>query len=245
MQQEEFQNDLIGALDLSNLKLQSPHHAQLIVAQKKTSPNAKTHRAGDWVCMICNNLNYSFRKVCNRCQIQSKRQNLLQSLMLLNEPGSLQNSFSDSDEQVQKYAAPPKRRVPFGDLTNTMGSDSNTPNLLMESLKLPQKQQLAKKHNLEKKGMNEYKGFSNAILLNDDCFTPKKDPESTPEDPLSPEQYKMIRCLLDSGEKYPEVTPFSPTKDDGGIFAKIKGEDDNRLFREISSNFGLGHNPVV
>lgn len=28
-----------------------------------------TERAGDWVCVHCRNLNFSFRKVCNRCQI--------------------------------------------------------------------------------------------------------------------------------------------------------------------------------
>ena len=24
-------------------------------------------RAGDWVCRNCDNLNFSFRRVCNRC----------------------------------------------------------------------------------------------------------------------------------------------------------------------------------
>jgi len=30
---------------------------------------AKKERKADWVCQWCNNLNYSFRKFCNRCQI--------------------------------------------------------------------------------------------------------------------------------------------------------------------------------
>lgn len=32
--------------------------------------NKRLHseRAGDWVCIACNNLNFSFRKVCNRCK---------------------------------------------------------------------------------------------------------------------------------------------------------------------------------
>ena len=50
---------------------------------KSKPQNTESHRAGDWVCILCHNLNYSFRKVCNRCQVQTKRENLLQSLSLL------------------------------------------------------------------------------------------------------------------------------------------------------------------
>jgi hypothetical protein len=28
-----------------------------------------TERAGDWVCQHCRNLNFSFRKLCNRCSL--------------------------------------------------------------------------------------------------------------------------------------------------------------------------------
>ena len=45
--------------------------------KKQVKNNGKNHRAGDWVCLLCNNLNYSFRDVCNRCHILSKKQNLL------------------------------------------------------------------------------------------------------------------------------------------------------------------------
>jgi len=38
------------------------------------------HRAGDWVCLFCNNHNYSFREICNRCNVQTKVENLRQSL---------------------------------------------------------------------------------------------------------------------------------------------------------------------
>ena len=57
----------------------------------KTKPNNKpktniqknngvNHRAGDWVCLLCSNHNYSFREVCNRCNSQTKMSNLRQSL---------------------------------------------------------------------------------------------------------------------------------------------------------------------
>ncbi|KAL4475848.1 hypothetical protein ABPG73_002049 [Tetrahymena malaccensis] len=47
--------------------------------------NCNQLRAGDWVCLLCNNLNFSFRNECNRCMIQTKKQNLLQNLMLVQE----------------------------------------------------------------------------------------------------------------------------------------------------------------
>ncbi len=39
---------------------------------KKTNNSDVTHRQGDWVCLNCQNLNYSFRKMCNRCKTQSR-----------------------------------------------------------------------------------------------------------------------------------------------------------------------------
>ena len=32
-------------------------------------------REGDWVCFNCQNLNFSFRKKCNRCKVQTREQN--------------------------------------------------------------------------------------------------------------------------------------------------------------------------
>jgi hypothetical protein len=29
----------------------------------------------DWVCCVCNNLNFSFRTCCNRCRLQTKAKN--------------------------------------------------------------------------------------------------------------------------------------------------------------------------
>ena len=32
-------------------------------------------RQGDWVCVLCNNLNYSFRDTCNRCKNMTREEN--------------------------------------------------------------------------------------------------------------------------------------------------------------------------
>ncbi|EAS03776.2 zinc finger, Ran-binding protein (macronuclear) [Tetrahymena thermophila SB210] len=58
--------------------------------------NCNQLRAGDWVCLLCNNLNFSFRNECNRCMIQTKKQNLLQNLMLVQE--GQQFFISDNDQ---------------------------------------------------------------------------------------------------------------------------------------------------
>ncbi len=40
------------------------------------------YREGDWKCTICCNLNFSFRKHCNRCNLISKEQNDHQNIMI-------------------------------------------------------------------------------------------------------------------------------------------------------------------
>lgn len=35
-------------------------------------PKVFKERAGDWVCFKCNNLNFSFRVICNRCKIDKR-----------------------------------------------------------------------------------------------------------------------------------------------------------------------------
>jgi hypothetical protein len=67
---------------------------------KKAPPTTETHRAGDWVCILCHNLNYSFRKVCNRCQVQTKRENLIQSLSMLGKAPSQEETGEEIDHQV-------------------------------------------------------------------------------------------------------------------------------------------------
>lgn len=36
---------------------------------------AKGELVADWVCLNCGNLNYSFRKICNRCKSISREEN--------------------------------------------------------------------------------------------------------------------------------------------------------------------------
>ena len=42
------------------------------VPQKKVVKRNYNGRDGDWICFYCKNLNFSFRKNCNRCGIQKE-----------------------------------------------------------------------------------------------------------------------------------------------------------------------------
>ena len=109
--------------------------------QASPGSNAKqviqTHRAGDWICLKCNNLNYSFRNRCNRCQIQSKKQNLLDNLLLINsETDSLDIRDENSTTQpamnkINSAIFDKQPRVPFGDITN-FNNDHNDDDLSFE-----------------------------------------------------------------------------------------------------------------
>lgn len=45
-----------------------------------------TERAGDWVCQHCRNLNFSFRKMCNRCSLARSQQPGPPGVVLQSEP---------------------------------------------------------------------------------------------------------------------------------------------------------------
>lgn len=68
-------------------RLQIPNLEFLDACGFKT--NVKTIREGDWICMFCQNLNFSFRNECNRCQAHAEPQ----LLGLRNEP--FQANFMD------------------------------------------------------------------------------------------------------------------------------------------------------
>lgn len=43
--------------------------------RQSRSPGSEEVGSHDWVCLKCNNLNFSFRKKCNRCKVQSREDN--------------------------------------------------------------------------------------------------------------------------------------------------------------------------
>ena len=94
------------------------------------------YRAGDWICNVCNNHNYSFRSVCNRCNSQTKENNLRQMLMNCNNENVEPNALYVTElvhkpelsitqvPQVGAGVAP--KRLPFAELgtSNKLGGKS-------------------------------------------------------------------------------------------------------------------------
>ena len=46
-----------------------PDTVELIQPIGQANKKALTERVGDWLCLNCNNLNFSFRDCCNRCDM--------------------------------------------------------------------------------------------------------------------------------------------------------------------------------
>lgn len=104
--------------NLENIPPQNISKDSLLSISKKNAPNLKASkanmhsiRAGDWVCLLCNNLNFSFRNECNRCQKQTKKQNYIQNLLFLEEPRKIQNK---------------NERKPLSDITNLQLENKRT-----------------------------------------------------------------------------------------------------------------------
>ena len=69
--------------------------------QKKTKKHF-SERAGDWVCVKCKNLNFSFRSICNRCQITKVENDKLYEQYMNN----LLNYCRINDMLHSKYSSP-------------------------------------------------------------------------------------------------------------------------------------------
>jgi hypothetical protein len=75
---------------------------------KRSSLTQGQEKPSDWICVVCNNLNFSFRKKCNRCKTQTRIQN------------ETQLATAYSEYYFQNYLTSAKS--PLSDITN-----SNTP----------------------------------------------------------------------------------------------------------------------
>lgn len=65
--------------------------------KERRKPKAFVEREGDWICSSCKNLNFAFRKVCNRCATQKNENDVIIKLSKIrNKNGpNLDNEFDD------------------------------------------------------------------------------------------------------------------------------------------------------
>lgn len=148
--------------------------------QQKPAPKSKTQlntlRAGDWICLLCNNLNFSFRNECNRCQRQTKKQNFMQNILLLennilipetdksqkntlffidkeNNPDPNSNLNPNTKVNSNPNPNPLRPRKVLSDLTNYIQNNATM------------REEWLQGQNPEKPEKNENYGFENVLLL--------------------------------------------------------------------------------
>ena len=54
-------------------------------------------KKGDWFCPSCNNLNFGFRKACNRCQLLRQDSNQINTLTISHNKTFVNNNIIDSN----------------------------------------------------------------------------------------------------------------------------------------------------
>lgn len=59
------ENSQIG----SKIEFRRKDLQQTLVQPDIAAKKSKMERVGDWVCLECNNLNFGFRDICNRCDM--------------------------------------------------------------------------------------------------------------------------------------------------------------------------------
>ena len=81
---EVEKNDLYLYSNINKIQLKNPLKLNSKVNSKKNDFNVENNFINnknqrkcneDWVCIQCHNLNYSFRDICNRCNVQTKKDN--------------------------------------------------------------------------------------------------------------------------------------------------------------------------
>lgn len=60
-------------------------------------------RVGDWICLYCNNLNFSFRKKCNRCGLMKKSSTLLLKHKYFNNNFQNLKNYNEYDGYYMNY----------------------------------------------------------------------------------------------------------------------------------------------
>lgn len=168
-------------------------------------------RIGDWVCLICNNLNFSFRNECNRCQLQTKDQNQLQSLQI-------------SDNQLTQNNT--QNRLPFQDLTNQNSVSNKFPpnGTHIKSKSTPLEREVNLKLGLsldvnkQSNDSNYYEGHFNKGFENKLLVTPPKHGQT--------KSFTIFKEYSDSGQK--ELPPYRSPKNLPSVSPMLK-----RVFGDV------------
>lgn len=89
------------APDLLNTIISNYEMAKANSEESKKKKKPFVERAGDWACIKCKNMNFSFRMVCNRCQLSR-----IESDLLFNQYMSKLTSYMKVNEMIQSQSQP-------------------------------------------------------------------------------------------------------------------------------------------
>ena len=64
-------------------------------------------RSGDWVCNLCQNHNYSFREICNRCHVQFRDQNDYEGFKEIKKPSINLSILKSKIDEIKKQIFKP------------------------------------------------------------------------------------------------------------------------------------------
>ena len=70
---------------------------------KKTKKSKLKEREGDWTCFFCKNLNFSFRKKCNRCGIQREKSDIFYDNYMENLKKLINNNLKNSNFNFSSF----------------------------------------------------------------------------------------------------------------------------------------------
>ena len=95
-------NNIIINNKLNNYEKNSNNFIFMNLANNQKTKPKKTfeRREGDWICFNCNNLNFSFRKICNRCGITKEMS--IKNSNLNNKDKNTSNEKNEEKSEVKK-----------------------------------------------------------------------------------------------------------------------------------------------
>ena len=70
---------------------------------KKSKKTKLKERDGDWTCFFCKNLNFSFRKKCNRCSIEIEKSEKLYDIYMENLKKLINNNFQNFNYNFSSF----------------------------------------------------------------------------------------------------------------------------------------------
>ena len=191
--------------------LQSISKKSKIKSSKAQKNLNNSVRAGDWICLVCNNLNFSFRNECNRCQMQTKKQNYIQNLLLISDKKAPSLDFKSERPALrdltnlsiegaqQAKVLQPGESSSYG----TSPKNGNSPPGLKMLTKMFQQPQ----NRFDDFEFSPNYGFENAILLTPPRFNNHTNDYVSPNSGMTDSNNKLL-LPYQSPKQLPSVSPI-------------------------------------